>query len=1117
MVVGERNIYVLNPGTGDYTRLSNQGDQQPGFQTGWITCFFADMGGTLWIGSKGNGISLYNPGAIKFNYPDDLIVDGRMLGQTARDLSILTLCESLHDSSTLWIGANEGLFKVNRKNPVIHSIRFHDLPAGQNSPAFHIREDDSGNLWIGTEQGLVRMNPENNKYKLFPTGISETGGIFDPRVSFVHLGKEAIWILTSNTIGRLDPDTEEFRHFIYNDEDVDENSKAFFPSILEDMKGNFWIAARNGLHYFNIETLEITSHVANFNHPNKYVIRDISTIMPSPSDPERYLWFGTGSGGFSRFEIESGKFINYTEKDGLANNIVNGMLPDNEGNIWLSTNRGLSKFNIEKETFTNFTKADGLQSNEFNGGAYYKSLRGQLFFGGNMGYNCFFPSDIILRDFMAPIAITGVEQYDENHLKVTDNSHSLWEPGELKLKYNENHFTVSFASLDFAFPENNAFAFSMTKSGTSWVEIGTDRRVTFTELKPGKYTLKVRGTNSDGVWSNKRAVLAIDIGRPWWQSIWAYLIYLLILVGTLYSWRRYELSRLKLKNQMRIANMETNKLKELDQLKSQFFANISHEFRTPLTLIKGPLEQLINQNTDLQNKKTFQLMHNNTSKLLELINQLLDLSKIESGNYRLKAHNGNIIGFINGLTKSFASLSDQKKILLNVEIEPELKNAEFRNPFYYDPDVLEKIINNLISNALKFTPENGRIEVKLSQIKEKENEGFLEIAIKDTGIGIPADKLPNIFDRFYQVNKSTSLDYEGSGVGLAYVHELVKAHKGEIHVESQPGKGTIFNLRFPLGKSHLSSDEIIPDIPTQKADQEPADSTLPDMILPDQIPSDTILPDPIVPYQTQSDVSIANTPGNGNEPNEKPWVLIVEDHAEMREYIFESIQNQYRVIQASNGSEGFTRAEELIPDLVISDIMMPEMDGGEFCEKIKASEKTSHIPVILLTAKADVNDRIMGLETGADDYLLKPFNAEELRIRIKNLIDNRRVLRQKFSSNSIITPGEISVTPRDASFMEMLLSLVDENMANIDFSVEDLGKEAGMSQSQLHRKLKAIVNMSANQFIRSVRMQRAMDLLQNSAGNIADVAFMVGYDDPGYFSKSFRKFYGKLPSEVVTR
>lgn len=1101
-IAGERNIYVLNPGTGDFARVSNQGNQQMGSQRGGFTCLFADMGGTLWIGSDGNGISLYNPRAIKFNYPDDLIVNGRLLGLTARELSIRTFCESLHDSSTLWIGADEGLFKVNRKNSVIHSIRFHDLPAGQTTPALHIREDDSGLLWIGTEQGLVRLNPANNKYKLFPTGMSETGGISDPRVSFVHLGKEAVWILTSNTIARLDPDTEEFQHFIYNDENLDENSKAIFPSILEDRKGNFWIAARNGLHYFNIETLEITSHTTNFNHPNKYVISDISTIMLSPSDPERYLWFGTGSGGFSRFEIESGKLINYTEKDGLANNSLYGMLSDNEGNIWLSTNRGLSKFNIEKETFTNFTKADGLQSNEFNGGAYYKSLRGQLFYGGNMGYNCFFPSDIILRDFMAPIAFTGVEHYDENHLKVTDNSYSLWETGELKLKYNENHFTISFASLDYAFPENNTFAFSMTKSGTSWIEIGTDRRVTFTELKPGKYTLKVRGTNSDGVWSNKRAVLAIDIGRPWWQSIWAYLIYLLILVGTLYSWRRYELSRLKLKNQMRIAKIETNKLKELDQLKSQFFANISHEFRTPLTLIKGPLEQLINQNTDLQNKKTFRLMHNNTSKLLELINQLLDLSKIESGNYRLKAHNGNIIGFINGLTMSFASLSDQKKIILNVEIDPELENAEFRNSFYYDPDVLEKIINNLISNALKFTPENGRIEVKLSQIKEKENEGFMQIIINDTGIGIPADKLPHIFDRFYQVNKSTSLDYEGSGVGLAYVHELVKAHKGKIHVESQPGQGTVFNLRFPLGNSHLSTDEIIPDIP----------ATPPDLIFPD-----TKLLDQILPDTTQLDGSIEYDPGNGNETNEKPWVLIVEDHDEVREYIFESIQNQYKVIQASNGTEGFTRAEEFIPDLIISDIMMPEMDGCEFCQKVKSSEKTSHIPVILLTAKADVNDRITGLETGADDYLLKPFNAEELRIRIKNLIDNRRALRQKFSTNSIITPGEISVTPRDASFMEMLLSLVDKNMANIDFSVEDLGKEAGMSQSQLHRKLKAIVNMSANQFIRSVRMQRAMELLQNSGGNISEIAFMVGYDDPGYFSKSFRKFHGKLPSEVLIR
>ncbi len=1005
---------------------------------------------------------------------------------------MVTFRESSDQSTALWIGGNEGRFKVNRTSSEIKPVRFHALPEGQTEIVYHLSEDDKGFLWIGTDLGLTRYNPVDNNFKLFTTDVTEAGMTVEPSVHFVHPSKGNIWMLTPNTLAKLDQKKGSFQYFRYNVEPFDENSEETFPSISEDSKGNFWIAAKNGLHYFNVDKMEFTRSLKDSNDSPGSVLNHIRTIMSDPSEPERYLWFGTGLSGFSRFEIESGRLKNYTEKDGLTNNNVCGMLSDNEGNIWISTNYGLSKFNIKKETFTNYSVADGLQSNEFNNGATYKSTQGELFFGGIKGYNCFFLSDIIHSNFMAPIVFTGFDLYDENHLKITNNAFNVKEIPEIQLGYKENHFTIDFASLDFAFPENNAFAFSMTKSRENWMEIGKERRVTFTELKPGKYLLKVRGTNSDGIWSDRVAEMEIAIERPWWQKIWAFLIYLSILGGGLYSIRRYELSRVRLKNQMKLSTIETNKLKELDHLKSQFFANISHEFRTPLTLIKGPLEQLIEKNTDLQNKKTFRLMHTNTSKMLELINQLLDLSRIESGNYAVKAHNGDIIGLIKGLFMSFASMANQNKIILSIEVAPELTHAKFRKSFYYDPSILEKIINNLISNAIKFTPENGRIILKLNQIRDSNNRDFLEIKIEDTGIGIQADILPYIFDRFYQVDKSTKSEYEGSGVGLAYVHELVKVHQGEIHVESQPGTGTVFNLRFPLGESHLTPDQIIQDKQTQKTDSTP------------EVPAHS---DGILIYRSD----------DGNEIKEKPWVLIVEDHSDVRQYILESIQDEYRVMQASNALKGFEMAEEFIPDLIVSDIMMPEMDGFEFCEEIKTSEKTNHIPIILLTAMADVSDKIIGLKTGADDYLTKPFNAEELKIRIKNLIDNRLALRQKFSTNGIITPGEISVTSRNTSFMEMLLSLAEKNMANIDFSVEDLGREAGMSQSQLHRKLKASVNMSANQFIRSVRMQRAMELLQNGVGNIAEIAYMVGYDDPGYFSKSFHKFFDKLPSEVGSR
>ncbi len=576
---------------------------------------------------------------------------------------------------------------------------------------------------------------------------------------------------------------------------------------------------------------------------------------------------------------------------------------------------------------------------------------------------------------------------------------------------------------------------------------------------------------------------------PWLQQTWVFIGYLVIILLIILSFRKYEISQIRLRNRIRIANIETEKLKELDHLKSRFFANISHEFRTPLTLIKGPLEQLIEEATDQQRKRRMEMILVNVSRLLQLVNQILDLSKIESGSYSIKVSNGDVIGLLKGVTMAFASAADQKNINLSIEECPYIDYNGLKNCFYYDSDILEKIINNLLSNALKFTPNNGRVTVKYCIVNDNERGECLEIIVEDSGIGIAADKLPYIYDRFYQIDTSSKSENEGSGIGLAYIKELLSIHKGGIHVRSIPGSGTTFSLRFPVGKDHFPDGQIIHSISEQYQAQ-----YHPEFFLHENYASD----------------GERETTANPLAP----LVLIVDDHVEVSHFIAESIQNDYRVKEASNVYDGFKIAEDIIPELIISDIMMPGIDGYEFCELIRSSDKTSHIPVIMLTARADYADKIMGLQVGADDYLVKPFNVKELKIRVKNLIDSRRALRERFSSNSIIKPGEISVTSRDKSFMEKLLKVVEHNIGNCKFSIEDLGREVGMSQSQIHRKLKATVNMPANHFIRSVRMNRAMHLLQKEGGNISEIAYMVGYDDPGYFTKTFRTFFGKLPSEI---
>ncbi len=647
--------------------------------------------------------------------------------------------------------------------------------------------------------------------------------------------------------------------------------------------------------------------------------------------------------------------------------------------------------------------------------------------------------------------------------------------GNNSLNFPGNYFVKQF-TVDEGLSQHLVSSIHQNWDGFAWLKLVNNFQ-------------REQGINSDGIWHDKEVLLIIMVAGTWWQQILLYLIFLVIAIGILLSIRQYELNRIRLRNHVRIANIEILKLKELDQLKSQFFANISHEFRTPLTLITGPLEQLIEEEKDMHKKNSMMIMLSNASRLLQLVNQLLDLSKLENDYYNIKACKGDIAGFIKGVTMSFSTTAEQKKIDLRIEDNIGNYMDELSYDFYFDPDIMEKIMNNLLSNAFKFTPENGKVSVKICLLNDKKDEEFLEIVIADTGIGIPADKLPYIYDRFYQVYPSSKKENEGSGIGLAYVKELVRVHKGEVRVKSRPGAGTTFSLRFPVGKAHLNKDQVIDNPGSDLSVQ--------------LVSEDNIL--------TYSETKSYETENNNHE---KPWVLIVEDHAQVSHFIAEIIQKEFRPIQTSNAFEGYKIAEEAIPDLIISDIMMKEMDGYEFCKKVKASEKTSHIPVILLTARADKRDKIRGLETGADDYLTKPFNGRELLIRVRNLIDSRRNLREKFNSHSVINTGEISVTSRDAHFMKKLLSIVEKNIDNYTFSVEELGREAGMSQSQIHRKLRALINMPANHFIRSVRMHHALELLQKNAGNISEIAYMVGYDDPGYFTKSFRAFFGKLPSEV---
>jgi signal transduction histidine kinase/DNA-binding response OmpR family regulator len=519
----------------------------------------------------------------------------------------------------------------------------------------------------------------------------------------------------------------------------------------------------------------------------------------------------------------------------------------------------------------------------------------------------------------------------------------------------------------------------------------------------------------------------------------------------------------------------------LDHLKSRFFTNISHEFRTPLTLIIGPVEDLLEDKNAQRFREPLQYIHRNSKRLLQLINQLLDLSKLNVGNYQVSTNRNDIIPFVKQIVHSFSSMAHRKNIMLETEVDPHLKN-DLRNEvrwFYFDDDVFEKILTNLLSNSFKFTPDGGSIIVSMCL----SDKNMFELKVEDTGTGIPAEKIPFIFDRFYQADDSYKREYEGTGIGLALVKELVELHKGTITVESKINKGTTFSCYFPFNKKILS---------TKSPAKISANQNIPQII-----------------EETENDVNEENA-----SDNILSRILIVEDQQDVRKYISNKLSDRYTVMDAKNGKEGFESAKQHIPDLVISDVMMPLMDGLELCHLLKTDDLTSHIPVILLTARAEDMDKLAGLETGADAYLIKPFNSKELLLRVHNLIELRNKLRKKFSGRLLVKPREITVTSRDSQFMQRLLDTVEKHISDEKFSIEQLGHEFGMSPSQINRKLKAIINQSAGAFIRTIRMERAMELLKNNQATIAEVAYETGFSEPAYFSRVFKNHFGYSPSDV---
>jgi signal transduction histidine kinase/DNA-binding response OmpR family regulator/ligand-binding sensor domain-containing protein len=1066
--------------TGFDSRLYSFNPMQPAGQLQFDTVL--DVGGTtrlvsmyfddhhtLWIGTNGYGIYKYQTQSAAFEHLDE-------------------------GNSVIFITETEGqLFTASRLSASAYSTqkkRF--LPLSDEYPlpdeTRGLYQAKNGTIWAvsnGTAAQLYQLDTAfevqqtyllNNINPLFGRMVEDAQG----RLWFPGYTQEFL---------RFDPLTGESQEISCDEtENLPLTGNSSF-CFYKDHQGHLWKGGPRGLVHLKLGQNGQPSGCRFFkNDPNdaqSLSHNSVASCLDDPADPDTYLWVGTKGGGLNKLNKQTGQCEHFTTAQGLPDNVVYGVLADEEGYLWLSTNRGLSRFDPRQEVFRSYKAGDGLQATEFNTGAFFKNeTTGKLFFGGVNGVTAFFPDQIKPDPFVPPVHITGLKIQSEKvgiGQALEDGQTpilkaSIASTDRIDLDWHQNHVTLEFTALDFTIPEKNQYQYRMSAVDREWVRAGNDRSVTYANLVPGEYLFEVKGSNSSGVWNEKPARLRIVIHPPWWRTTWAYAVYLLLFSGAIIALYRFQLNRNKLRNQLAFEQKEAERLSELDRIKTNFFSNVTHEFRTPLTLIIEPIRQLIAEYSDKKAHVRLRMALRNSEHLLLLVNQLMDLSKLESKQMQQDLRRADIGELFREVYRLFLPLAEKKDISLKLSAPSSI------SPSYLDKNKLEKVFYNLLSNAVKFTPEGGQVKAVLSEVEQKQ-QAFFKITVTDTGIGIRQEDLPRIFDRFYQANDSSVREHEGTGIGLALTKELVELMGGTISVESQYGKGTTFELLLPL-RTEL---ETVSESKTEPPTPDPAFS-LPAVAVSENKPEET-------------------SPASMDEE----LILVVEDNTDLRQFICQSLPAHFQAVEAINGEDGFQKATKLIPDLIISDVMMPRLDGFGLTEKLRRDERTAHIPIILLTAKSTVDSIVQGIGTGADAYLTKPFSVKELTVRISKLIEMRRQLQQKYSNLNSAAP-QPDRTDSEHPFLQKLQRSIQKNLSNEDLAVEELAQEVHMSRTQLHRKLKALTGQSASTFIRNYRLDAARHLLEEGTYSVKEISMLVGFKNQTYFSTKFKERFGQPPS-----
>lgn len=1056
-----------------------------------------DRSGVFWVGTLYGGLHKFDPFQQKFTFVRSGSSEG--LGRQQA-----THYYEDHQGTT-WLGTwGDGLAKIDpiTGQHIYYTTETHGLTHDRVGP---VLEDRQGRFWAGTfGGGLHLFNRDMEHFTAYRHIPSDSTSLSSDLVMTMLEDREGIlWVGTHQGLNRFDPETGQATRYLYEPSLRGETHREQIWALQEDQDGYLWIGTRNGLFRFDRSDASFTHFTHHPDHPNSLPDNGIRQIVQSG---DGVFWLATHSEMLIRFDPRTEQFTRLGAAQGVPIDAVRTVLADDDGYVWISTEHALSRYHPQTQTFQHYDASDGLSGTDLLFDFAHKTRSGRLFLSHTNGYTTFVPTAIQDNTYPPPVALTGYQVLTPSTASsgalpsaAAPSVHPRIVPQTLQFAHIENDLQFTFSALHYSQPDHIRYTYTLEGEDDGWWPGAPDRRALYTNLQPGSYTFRVRAANQDGVWSTRDASVHIVITPPWWQTLWFRLVVFALVGGSVFGliWVRERNARTRrqtleaeiarrtaevkrqhatLAEQHAHIEAQAKELQALDAMKSRFFANISHEFRTPLALMLGPIEDALRPEPSTLTPSHLHMMQRNGQRLLRLINQLLDLARLEAGKLPLEASRGNLVSFLRGIVFSLESMAIRKGVTLQF-----INHYATKTPCYFDPDKLEKAVYNVLSNALKFIPEEGHVEVVVTSIELPDAQAH--ITIRDTGPGITTEALPHIFDRFYQAESLAFTD-QGTGVGLALARELMHLHGGTIVAESTVGEGSTFILSLPLGKAHLTAVIAKPSPPHR-----------------------TLSPD------TPKHLSVTASPTEATTPStHQATILLVDDHPDVRYYLRSHLASRYHIEEAATGREALNRLYAHTPDLVISDVMMPDVDGLALCSTIKTDPALNHIPVILLTARAADEDKLEGLETGADDYIYKPFNAEELLLRVENLIAVRRLLKERFTQYVVMQPDATPVESVDAVFLEQVRTTVEAEMGNSHFGVAMLADAMALSERQLYRKIDALLNVSPAGFIRTMRLQRAAYLLEHRAGNISDIAYRVGFNNPKYFARVFRQVYGLSPT-----